>query len=151
MTTKDITTQLIRKKKPHKKFKATIQFDSTPSQLTVEAKDTTIKVKSFQPNPKRYSFGKVPFLTATIELFMYPEKDLNNVLMSIEAEKDLFQVDIRRCNELMAVIQKVKRFQSVTRERKLIYLQKHGYSFRNLRFQPNSANVNVVEGYTTHD
>jgi hypothetical protein len=145
MTTEDITTQLIRKKKPHKKFKATIQFDSTPSQLTVEAKDTTIKVKSFQPNPKRYSFGKVPFLGATIEFFMYPEKDLSNVLMSIEAEKDLWQVDFRRRKELEALLRKIRYFQLLTRQRRIDYLQKHEYSFRNLRFQPKNANVNVGE------
>jgi len=144
MPSPQITTQLKHKKKPHKKFKATLQFDSTPSELTVEAKDTSVKVRSFQPNPKRYSFGKIPFLTATIEFFIYPETDLNNVLMSIEAEKPLLQVDIRKCKELTALINKVKYFQNLTKERKLIYLQNHYYTFRNLPFHTKFANVNVV-------
>jgi len=144
MSSPQITTQLKHKKKPHKKFKATLQFDSTPSELTVEAKDTSVKVRSFQPNPKRYSFGKIPFLTATIEFFIYPETDLNNVLMSIEAEKPLLQVDIRKCKELTALINKVKYFQNLTKERKLIYLQNHYYTFRNLPFHTKFANVNVV-------
>jgi hypothetical protein len=146
MPSPQITTQLKRKKKPHEKFIQVTKFGSTPSELTIEAKDTTVKVRSFQPNPKRYSFGKIPFLTATIEFFMYPETDLNNVLMSIEAEKTpLLQVDIRKCKELTALINKVKYFQSLTKERKLIYLQNHYYTFRNLPFHTKFANVNVVK------
>jgi hypothetical protein len=132
MSSPQITTQLKRKKKPHEKFIQTTQFGSTPSELTIEAKDTTVKVKSLKQNPEKFSFGKVAFQNGTLEAYQYPKRDSNSVLINFTpihfAKTSQMSVLKRKQREILALISKIGYYQSLSRSKKLIYLRNHGYS-----------------------
>ena len=135
----DITTEVKRQKKPHDKFNLRMQLDSTPVELNVEASNTEIGIKDLTRNPKKFSFGTIAFKTGKLEFYIYPLKNLNSALASynkgISAKGNSFSMDYRRTKELRNLITKIRYFQSLSKKRKLEYLQKKGYF----------ANINIIE------
>ena len=131
-----ITTQTRHKKKPHKKFKATFQFDSSPTELIVEAESTHREIKDLSPNPDKYSFGKVRFPNGVAEACIYvkdrnPQKMPNSVLWYFRkdplAKEKGFICDRRRALEFYSLQSKIRYFLSLSPKRKLEYLRNQGF------------------------
>jgi len=130
-----ITTKTKRKKKPHKEFKAVIQFDSIPTELTINAKSTETTIKDISKNPYKYSFGKVRFPHGTAEACIYldkkePQKMPDSVLWYFKKDNftkgEGFICDKRRSKEFYSLQSKIRYFQSLTAKQKLKYLQNKG-------------------------
>jgi len=134
-----ITTEVKQRKKPHDKFKLQMQLDSTPVELNIEASKTEVNIKDLTRNPKKFSFGTITFKTGKLEFYIYPLKNLNSVLAfynkGISAKDNSFSMDSRRTKELVNFIMKIRYFHSLSKKRKLEYLQNKGYF----------ANINIVK------
>lgn len=129
---KKVTTQVKETKKPHEKFTQITKFHSTPVTLITEAETTKTTIKDLTPNPLKYSFGKALFSTGTLEAYIYPLKRLDSVLWSFEknplAKGNYFATDLRKLKEIHCLREKIRYFLSLSKERKLEYLRKHGFS-----------------------
>lgn len=138
-----ITTEVRDKKKPHKKFKATFQFDSQPTELTIEADKTDVNVKSLSKNPNKFSFGKVVSQNKnTLEFYMYPypHGSLDHIDLSFKkdfsSKTNVFIVDRHKLDEILRFIMRIRYFMSLSTERKQKYLQNHGFF----------GNINITKG-----
>lgn len=144
----DISTEVTRKKRPHEKFKAVFQFDSTPTELNIEANKTDVSVRPLAKNLKKYSFGKVIAQNKnSLEFYMYPYPygSLDHIDLSLKqdfsAKKPIFFMDKRKLNEVRNVLRRIGYFLGLPRERKLEYLRKHGFS----------VNINIIKGDNADD
>ena len=127
-----ITTQTKRAKKLHQKFKAKIMLDSSPIEIEIEADSTQRTITELTKNQEKFSFGKIiTNQKASIEIYMYPNSNLNFANMSYS--KDFFakgnQIGLskREIRELCNLGDKLQYFMALTTQRKVIYLRNHGY------------------------
>jgi hypothetical protein len=137
-----ITTQVTRTKKPHDKFKLSLQLDSVPVEVTVEADTTEVGVADLRPNPKKYRFGTIRFKGAVLDACMYPLRNIDSVLWFLYADglqRGRFITDQRRTRALLALIMRIRYFLALRKERKLQYLRRKGFF----------ANINTIEGTLT--
>ena len=127
-----VTTQVKETKKPHESFEQITKFHSTPVTLTTKATNTETIIKDLTPNPLKYSFGRIQFTTGVLEAYNYPLKRLDSVLWSWNKKPftkgDYFITDKRRIKEFRSLTKKIYYFLSLTKERKLEYLRKRGFS-----------------------
>ena len=144
----EITTEVRNRKKPHEKFRANFQFDSEPTELTVEADKTETKIRSLSKNPNKFSFGKIVSQNKnTLEFYMYPcpHGSLDYIDLSFKkdfsSKADVFIVDKRRLAEILSFTMRIRYFMGLSRERKLKYLRNHGYF----------ANINITKGDNADD
>ena len=144
----NISTEVTRKKKPHEKFKAVFQFDSTPTELRIEADKTDVDIRPLAKSLKKYSFGKIVAQNKnSVEFYMYPYPygSLDHIDLSLKqdfsARKPIFFMDKRKLNEVQNVLRKISYFLGLSRERKLEYLRKHGFS----------VNINITRGDNADD
>lgn len=133
--TNKITTKTKRKKKPHKKFKAVIQFDSTPTELIIDAESTETTIKTIAKNPYKFSFGKVRFPHGVAEACIYinkkePQKMPNSVIWFFKKDNfskgSGFVCDKRRIKEFINLKMKTYYFLSLTVKQRLKYLRNKG-------------------------
>lgn len=130
----EITTETKRKKKLHKKFKQVIQFDSSPLELITEAGSTKTEIKKLSRSPYKFSFGKVRFPHGVAEAYIYvknPSRIPDSILWSFSkdqfAKTECFVSDKRRTLEFYSLVSKIRYFLSLSRKRKLNYLQNKGF------------------------
>ena len=144
----DISTEVTRKKRSHEKFKAIFQFDSTPTELNIEANKTDVNIRPLSKNLKKYSFGKIIAQNKnSLEFYMYPYPygSLDHIDLSLKqdfsAKKPIFFMDRRKLSEVQNVLRRIGYFLGLSRERKLEYLRKHGFS----------VNINITKGDNADD
>lgn len=136
-----ITADLRKEKTSHKKFQAQFKFDGVPHTLEIEADKTELKVRKYEKNPKKFSFGKIVAQNKNkIEFYCYPLSSLDHVQMSFHkdfsAKAPNFPIDSRRLAEIRAVTRRIGYFMSLSKERKKLYLRKKGFF----------ANINITKG-----
>jgi hypothetical protein len=144
----NISTEVKRRKKPHEKFKAIIQFDSTPTELSIQANKTDVNIIPLSKSLRKYSFGKVVAQNKnSLEFYMYPYPygSLDHIDLSLKqdfsAKKPIFFMDKRKLGEVQNVLRRIGYFLGLSRERKLEYLRKHGFS----------VNINITKGDNADD
>jgi hypothetical protein len=138
----EITTQVKRSKKPHDKFRMSMQFNSLPIQLDIEAKNTNVELKDLTPNHKKHSFGKVRFKDGALEACIYPLTTLDSILWFLRTDslqKGRFVADIQKTREILALIMRTNYFLRLTKERKLQYLWRKGFF----------SNINTIQDTLT--
>lgn len=134
-----ITTKIREKKKTHEGFKAAIQFDSTPTELLIEAGSSGVNVRDMRRNPNKFSFEKIVARNKnSIEFYMYPLDTVNHIFLSFKkdffAKTDVFVLDRRRIREITNLMMRINYFTSLNKKRRLEYLRKKGFS----------ANINIT-------
>ena len=137
-----VMTQVKRSKKPHDRFRMSMQFDGLPLQLDVEAKDTHVELKELKRNPKKHSFGKVRFKDGVLEACIYPLSSLYSILWFLRTDslkKGRFVADIQKTREVLALIMRTRYYLSLIKDKKLKYLLKKGFF----------SNINIIEDNLT--